>query len=195
MMQKVKVFILQIRENYSANRSCFIDLIDENKKIILPILVGQCEGQIIAFHFEGNIPIRPFTHDLIQHLADALHFELEQIIIREFKMGIFYSSLYWKKDGETIILDARTSDAIALAQRFEVPMYVTEQVIREAGVNKERIEEELGLFIDEIEEEQSTPKGLAANTLSELEEMLAEALENEDYERAARIRDEIEKRK
>jgi len=193
-MQKIRVHIHQIRENFNSTRSCFIDLIDDSRKVVLPILVGPCEGQVIQLHFDGATPPRPFTHDLIFNMAGALEFELREVVIRKFEEGIFYASLYWLKDGNSVISDSRTSDAIALAQRFDIPIYVLPQVIREAGVNREVIEDEWDILMDELEEEQA-PKGLGIYTLAELEEQLAEALDNEDYEKAARIRDEIEKRK
>ena len=193
-MQKIRVHIHQIRENFNSTRSCFIDLIDDSRKVVLPILVGPCEGQVIQLHFDGATPPRPFTHDLIFNMAGALEFELREVVIRKFEEGIFYASLYWLKDGNSVISDSRTSDAIALAQRFDIPIYVLPQVIREAGVNREVIEDEWDILMDEMEEEQA-PKGLGIYTLAELEEQLAEALDNEDYEKAARIRDEIEKRK
>ncbi|MEY4866773.1 MAG: hypothetical protein RLY64_1027 [Bacteroidota bacterium] len=193
-MQKIRVHIHQIRENFNSTRSCFIDLIDDSRKVVLPILVGPCEGQVIQLHFDGATPPRPFTHDLIFNMAGALEFELREVVIRKFEEGIFYASLYWLKDGNSVISDSRTSDAIALAQRFDIPIYVLPQVIREAGVNREVIEDDWDILMDELEEEQA-PKGLGIYTLAELEEQLAEALDNEDYEKAARIRDEIEKRK
>ncbi|MEY4852617.1 MAG: hypothetical protein RIS99_1012 [Bacteroidota bacterium] len=193
-MQKIRVHIHQIREHFSSTRSCFIDLIDDSRKVVLPILVGPCEGQVIQLHFDGATPPRPFTHDLIFNMAGALEFELREVVIRKFEEGIFYASLYWLKDGNSVISDSRTSDAIALAQRFDIPIYVLPQVIREAGVNREVIEDDWDILMDELEEEQA-PKGLGIYTLAELEEQLAEALDNEDYEKAARIRDEIEKRK
>ena len=193
-MQKIRVHIHQIRENFNSTRSCFIDLIDDSRKVVLPILVGPCEGQVIQLHFDGATPPRPFTHDLIFNMAGALEFDLREVVIRKFEEGIFYASLYWLKDGNSVISDSRTSDAIALAQRFDIPIYVLPQVIREAGVNREVIEDEWDILMDELEEEQA-PKGLGIYTLAELEEQLAEALDNEDYEKAARIRDEIEKRK
>ncbi|MFY8132636.1 MAG: bifunctional nuclease domain-containing protein [Bacteroidia bacterium] len=194
-MQKIRVHIHQIRENFNSTRSCFIDLIDDSRKVVLPILVGPCEGQVIQLHFDGATPPRPFTHDLIFNMAGALEFDLREVVIRKFEEGIFYASLYWLKDGNSVISDSRTSDAIALAQRFDIPIYVLPQVIREAGVNREVIEDEWDILMEEMEEDQAPAKGLGIYTLAELEEQLAEALENEDYEKAARIRDEIEKRK
>ncbi len=194
-MQKIRVHIHQIRENFNSTRSCFIDLIDDSRKVVLPILVGPCEGQVIQLHFDGATPPRPFTHDLIFNMAGALEFDLREVVIRKFEEGIFYASLYWLKDGNSVISDSRTSDAIALAQRFDIPIYVLPQVIREAGVNREVIEDEWDILMEEMEEDQVPAKGLGIYTLAELEEQLAEALEDEDYEKAARIRDEIEKRK
>ena len=194
-MQKIRVHIHQIRENFNSTRSCFIDLIDDSRKVVLPILVGPCEGQVIQLHFDGATPPRPFTHDLIFNMAGALEFDLREVVIRKFEEGIFYASLYWLKDGNSVISDSRTSDAIALAQRFDIPIFVLPQVIREAGVNREVIEDEWDILMEEMEEDQAPAKGLGIYTLAELEEQLAEALENEDYEKAARIRDEIEKRK
>jgi len=194
-MQKIRVHIHQIRENFNSSRSCFIDLIDETRKVVLPILVGPCEGQVIQLHFDGAMPPRPFTHDLIFNMSGPLSFELKEVVIRKFEEGIFYASLYWVKDGNSVVSDSRTSDALALAQRFGVPIYVLPPVIREAGVNREVIEDEWDILMEELEEDELQVKGLGVFTLSELEEQLEKALENEDYEKAAKIRDEIDKRK
>jgi bifunctional DNase/RNase len=195
-MQKIRVHIHQIRENFNSTRSCFIDLIDDSRKVVLPILVGPCEGQIIQLHFDGAIPPRPFTHDLIFNLSLSLDFQLKEVVIRKFEEGIFYASLYWIKDGEIVDSDSRTSDAIALAQRFQVPIYVMPQVIREAGVNREAIDDEMDILMEELEEMEDEPytPSLANYTLAELEEMLELALNTENYEHAAQIRDEINKR-
>lgn len=192
-MNPIELRILQVRDNYTSSRSCFVDLIELNGKRCLPILVGTCEGQVINYELEGNVPPRPFTHDLFKHFADTFGIKLERVLIREFKEGIFFSTLFCRRGEEEVKLDSRTSDAIALAQRFNCPILADEKVFHDAGVSTDRLREELPGYDFSVPDEK--PSGYSAKTMGELEEMLMEAIENEDYELAARIRDEMDKRK
>ncbi|PHR71174.1 MAG: hypothetical protein COA67_06995 [Lutibacter sp.] len=165
----------------------------------LPIVIGAFEAQSIAIALEKEIkPPRPLTHDLFKSFADRFHIIIKQVIIHKLVDGVFYSSLICERDGIEEIIDTRTSDAIALATRFLAPIFTYENILDKAGVylklkEEDTVDEEnlvLGDLITETVEETS----YGSETLKELEKQLNEAVENEDYELAAQIRDEINKR-
>ena len=165
----------------------------------LPIVIGAFEAQSIAIALEKEIkPPRPLTHDLFKSFADRFQIIIKQVIIHKLVDGVFYSSLICERDGIEEIIDTRTSDAIALATRFLAPIFTYENILDKAGVylklkEEDEIDEEnmvLGDLITETVEETS----YGTETLKELNKQLDEAVENEDYELAAQIRDEINKR-
>jgi len=165
----------------------------------LPIVIGAFEAQSIAIALEKEIkPPRPLTHDLFKSFADRFHIVIKQVIIHKLVDGVFYSSLICERDGIEEIIDTRTSDAIALATRFLAPIFTYENILDKAGVylklkKDDDIDEEnivLGDLIAETVKETS----YSADTLKELHKQLNDAVENEDYELAAKIRDEINKR-
>lgn len=164
----------------------------------LPIVIGAFEAQSIAIALEKEIkPPRPLTHDLFKAFADRFHIAIKQVIIHKLVDGVFYSSLICERDGIEEIIDTRTSDGIALATRFDAPIFTYENILDKAGVylklKDEEIDEEnivLGDLIAETVDETS----YSSETLDSLNKQLAEAITNEDYELAARIRDEISKR-
>lgn len=164
----------------------------------LPIVIGAFEAQSIAIALEKEIkPPRPLTHDLFKSFADRFHIAIKQVIIHKLVDGVFYSSLICERDGIEEIVDTRTSDAIALATRFNAPIFTYENILDKAGVylklKDEEIDEEnvvLGDLIAETIDETS----YASESLDNLVKQLNDAISNEDYELAARIRDEINKR-
>lgn len=164
----------------------------------LPIVIGAFEAQSIAIALEKEIkPPRPLTHDLFKSFANRFHIVIKQVIIHKLVDGVFYSSLICERDGIEEIIDTRTSDAIALATRFDAPIFTYENILDKAGVylklKDEEIDEEnvvLGDLITETVDETS----YAAETIENLHKQLNDAITNEDYELAARIRDEINKR-
>ncbi len=168
----------------------------------LPIIIGAFEAQSIAIALEKEIrPPRPLTHDLFKSFAERFTISVKQIIIHKLVDGVFFSSLICEKDGTEEIIDTRTSDAIALAVRFQAPIFTYENILDKAGIYL-KTEDELGV----PEEHESTELEIESEieftsvtdfsdlSLNELEEQLAEAVNNEDYELAAKIRDEISKR-
>lgn len=170
----------------------------------LPIVIGAFEAQSIAIALEKEIkPPRPLTHDLFKTFAKRFHIAIKQVIIHKLVDGVFYSSLICERDHIEEIIDARTSDAIALATRFNAPIFTYENILDKAGIylniEKEAREEaeELGVDLEELIEE-STPtenENKYANlNLQQLKEKLNKAVQEEDYEIAAKIRDEIAKR-
>ncbi len=168
----------------------------------LPIIIGAFEAQSIAIALEKEIrPPRPLTHDLFKSFAERFSITVKQIIIHKLVDGVFFSSLICERDGVEEVIDTRTSDAIALAVRFQAPIFTYENILDKAGIYL-KTEEELGGTSDhdtsEVELTSEIEFTSAADfsdlSLSELEEQLQEAVNNEDYELAAKIRDEISKR-
>lgn len=169
----------------------------------LPIIIGAFEAQSIAIALEKEIrPPRPLTHDLFKSFAERFSITVKQIIIHKLVDGVFFSSLICERDGTEEVIDTRTSDAIALAVRFQAPIFTYENILDKAGIYL-KTEEELGVADEdsneieiesEIEFTSSTSVDFSDLSLSELEEQLSEAVGNEDYELAAKIRDEISKR-
>ena len=170
----------------------------------LPIVIGAFEAQSIAIALEKEIkPPRPLTHDLFKSFADRFQIVIKQVIIHKLVDGVFYSSLICERDGIEEIIDTRTSDAIALATRFDAPIFTYENILDKAGIylkiNKEDEELSDGEFslddlIEEEEEEMLKESSFSNDTLKQLNDKLEKAVENEDYELAAKIRDEINKR-
>ena len=175
----------------------------------LPIVIGAFEAQSIAIALEKEIkPPRPLTHDLFKNFADRFDVTIKQVIIHKLVDGVFYSSIICEREGIEEIIDARTSDAIALALRFSAPIFTYKTILDKAGIflkfsskEKEKKEAEGSIMVDEILQEGETVEidtgasdGYQELTLDELEEELKKAVANEDYEKAAKLRDEISKR-
>lgn len=171
-------------------------LAEENGDRRIPIIIGPVEAQAIAIQLEGLNPPRPLTHDLIKNIARAFEIALLEVTIYKLEEGIFYSELLCEMDGKEIRVDSRTSDAVALALRFKCPIYTTEDILTKAGIVLES--DEKGKADPVNLEPKAEPTGsspFAHYTMQELEEMLNEAIQNEDYEKASIIRDEMNNRK
>jgi bifunctional DNase/RNase len=182
--------------------------VDGDRK--LPIVIGAFEAQSIAIALEKEIrPPRPLTHDLFKNFADRFDIVVKQVIIHKLVDGVFYSSLICERDGIEEIIDARTSDAIALALRFEAPIFTYKNILDKAGIYlkvdpRKEDEDENGtdsedsVLVDDIlsgELEPAVAKDdYSSKSIEELHKLLETAVNNEDYEKAARIRDEISKR-
>ncbi|GAA0749620.1 MULTISPECIES: bifunctional nuclease family protein [Flavobacteriaceae] len=174
--------------------------VDGDRK--LPIVIGAFEAQSIAIALEKEIrPPRPLTHDLFKNFADRFDIVVKQVIIHKLVDGVFYSSLICERDKIEEIIDARTSDAIALALRFNAPIFTYKNILDKAGiylkVNPKKDEEEDSILMDELvaeEIEASVHESYKDKSIEELHSLLDEAVNNEDYEKAANIRDEISKR-
>ncbi len=178
--------------------------VDGDRK--LPIVIGAFEAQSIAIALEKEIkPPRPLTHDLFKNFSDRFDIVVKQVIIHKLVDGVFYSSLICERDKIEEIIDARTSDAIALALRFDAPIFTYKNILDKAGiylkVNPKKEGEETpddSILVDDLIAEEVETGGASLNykakTLEELHKLLNEAVANEDYETAANIRDEISKR-
>lgn len=204
-MSLVKLNIKGISYSQTQNGAYALILneVDGDRK--LPIVIGAFEAQSIAIALEKEIkPPRPLTHDLFKNFADRFDIVVKQVIIHKLVDGVFYSSLICERDKIEEIIDARTSDAIALALRFQAPIFTYKNILDKAGIylkvnpDKEDETTEEGILVDElIVDEPSTDKpkeNFSNKSLKELNKLLEKAVLNEDYERAAKIRDEISKR-
>ena len=193
-MDKIRLEILGM--SYSQSQSGAYALIlgevDGNRR--LPIIIGGFEAQAIAVELEKIKPARPLTHDLFKSFAEAYHIQLKEVIIDQFKQGVFHAKLVCESHDVENTIDSRTSDAVALAIRFKCPIYTYEQIMKEAGMLIDEKVSETGP-VPPDEPAGTREEGYEEYTLVELEEMLQKAVENEEYERASMIRDEISKRK
>ena len=165
----------------------------------LPIVIGAFEAQSIAIALEKEIkPPRPLTHDLFKSFADRFHIIIKQVIIHKLVDGVFYSSLICERDNIEEIIDTRTSDAIALATRFNAPIFTYENILDKAGIylkiKDELTPEKEDSIIENLIEKPKKEASYTKDTLKQLNEKLDQAVLNEDYELAAKIRDEINKR-
>jgi bifunctional DNase/RNase len=165
----------------------------------LPIVIGAFEAQSIAIALEKEIkPPRPLTHDLFKSFADRFKIIIKQVIIHKLVDGVFYSSLICERDKIEEIIDTRTSDAIALATRFNAPIFTYENILDKAGIylkiKDELTSERESLSIEKLVDNPAKKSAYSKDTLKQLNEKLTKAVQNEDYELAAKIRDEINKR-
>jgi uncharacterized protein len=204
-MSLVRLNIKGISYSQTQNGAYALILSELDGDRKLPIVIGAFEAQSIAIALEKEIkPPRPLTHDLFKNFSDRFDIVVKQVIIHKLVDGVFYSSLICERDKIEEIIDARTSDAIALALRFKAPIFTYKNILDKAGiylkVNPKKDEELQGdnILMDEVlaeEIETSTPKdNYKGKTLDELHKLLEKAVANEDYETAARIRDEISKK-
>ena len=198
-MNKIELEIIALSHSVTQSHSFAVVLGEMGGSRRLPIVIGGFEAQAIAVALDNMRPSRPLTHDLMKTICDTFDIQLDHIHITKLQDGVFFSNLVCKRDGELFEIDSRTSDAIAMAVRFECPIYIEESILNEAGVEADPNEEQQ-LSVGE-EKETSAPGGprppanYAQMSVAELNGALKSAIENEDYELAARIRDELNKRK
>lgn len=204
MNNKIRLNVLGISYSQTQTGAYALVLAEEGGKRRIPIIVGGFEAQAIAIQLEGLKPPRPLTHDLFVNFARTFNIDLLEVTIYKLEEGVFFSKLTCD-DGKRIIeVDARTSDAIALALRFKCPIYTTEEIMQKAGIVIDFEKEE----DDELEEEYTESNDFETNrkgsdfkselerySLDELQIMLEDAIRDENYEKASIIRDEIKRRK
>ncbi len=195
-MKKVLLEIVALSHSVSQTQNYAIVLGEVKGKRKLPIVIGGAEAQAVAVAMEGIIPNRPLTHDLLKNVLGILDVDLKYILINNLLDGVFHSRLICERKGETIEIDSRTSDALALAVRFECPIYAYDFILDTAGVFQDRDESEMGEDTESPETNEPMKQGKLLNSysLKELESMLKQVLSAEDYEQAAKIRDEMAKR-
>ncbi len=195
-MKKIELEIVALSHSITQTHSYAVVLGETNGLRRLPIVIGGFEAQAIAVALERMQPSRPLTHDLMKNFMTAFNVELQEIVISDLQEGIFYSKLVCSSEHDTVEIDSRTSDALALAVRFGCPIYTYEHILESAGIlmddssEKKKKGEPVG-----IQETGGTTEDLSNMSMEELQTLLNDVLEHEDYIRAISIRDEINKRK
>jgi bifunctional DNase/RNase len=193
-MKRVKLKVMGISYSQTQSGAYALILIEENGGRRIPIIIGGFEAQAIVIKLENLEPPRPLTHDLIKVIADQFDITIIEVVINKLEDGVFFSKLICNNGEKEYSIDSRTSDAVAIALRFGCPIYINEEILEKAQLTNAPSDTELSNsgVNDNIQE--SSPK-YATFSDEELYKMIDEAVKTEDYERAAAIRDEIEKRK
>lgn len=198
MDHTIELEILGLSSNHSQSGSFTLVMGEVGGSRRLPIVIGMFEAQAIAIEIEKIIPNRPMTHDLFKSFSSNFNFSVDQILVSDMREGVFYAKITCKSASKTVEIDARPSDAIAIAVRFDAPIYCVTKVMSEAAIEFNEEEEK--------KEQKQVKQGRSVSTssrssdslkdfsLDKLNQMLDKAINNEDYERAARIRDEINRR-
>ncbi len=198
MEKLVELEILGLSSNHSQSGSFTLVMGEVEGLRRLPIVIGMFEAQAIAIEIEKIIPNRPMTHDLFKSFSDSFQFEIEKIVISEMKEGVFYAKIHSKNESAMVEIDSRPSDAIAIAVRFGAAIFCSEKVLSEAGIefSEEDKKEEAKKPSKSVASKGAAPKEnlLKDFSLDKLNTLLDKAILDEDYEKAARIRDEINKR-
>ena len=201
-MNFVQLDITAIKQSDSQNNAYVLLLNEADGERQLPIVIGWCEARSIAIALEDNEKLeRPLTHDLFKTLGDNFNIIVEKIVIHTLIEGIFHSSFYCKNGitNEIVAIDSRTSDAIAIAIRYGCPIYTYEDILSRAGIiltsGSSEDTDYTELNLNEEEDKSANPKDLRNFNLNKLQKMLSIAIQEEDYEQASEIRDEINTRK
>jgi len=198
-VDKIKLEILGLSSSQSQSGSFALVLGETDGNRRLPIIIGMFEAQAIAIEIEKIIPNRPMTHDLFKSFAHSFDYKVEEIIISDLKEGVFFAKIICSNGNRSIEIDARPSDAIAIGLRFDSPIFTYEAILAEAGiVLTDENEDEIAELRSEIKAEKKPVskqvEDLKNQSVDRLKDMLNDAIENEDYEKAAKIRDELSKR-
>jgi bifunctional DNase/RNase len=201
-LKKIKLEILGLSSSQSQTGSFALVLGEAEGNRRLPIIIGMFEAQAIAIEIEKISPNRPMTHDLFKSFANSFHFLVEEIIISDLKEGVFFARIVCSDGLNKTEIDARPSDAIAIGLRFDCPIYTYESILAEAGIVLTDQEEEEERIETKPEPKSKAKKESAKKSgddfknysVEKLNELLKEAIDKEDYERAAKIRDELSKR-
>src|SRR6202035_3296433 len=198
-MKKIELEIVALSHSITQTHSYAVVLGEVNGLRRLPIVIGGFEAQAIAVALEKMHPSRPLTHDLMKNFMSAFTIDLQEIIICDLQEGIFYSKLVCVSEHDTVEIDSRTSDALALAVRFGCPIYTYEHILDSAGILMEdsssKKKKSGGVTATVSTTESGTREALTTLSLEELNTLLNEVLEQEDYIRAIAIRDEINSRR
>jgi bifunctional DNase/RNase len=205
-MGKIKLNVLGISYSQTQSGAYALVLSEEEGNRRIPIIVGGFEAQAIAIELEGLTPPRPLTHDLFKNFSDSYGIRILEVNIHKLEEGVFFANILCDNGDHQISLDARTSDAIALALRFQCPIYTTDEIVEKAGIvldfekgtDAEQSEEsenpEEMIQAPEKKSRRTVHPDLSDSTMEELKALLADAVSKEDYERASEIRDEINRR-
>jgi len=193
-MKRVKLKVMGISYSQTQSGAYALILIEENGERRIPIIIGGFEAQAIVIKLENLDPPRPLTHDLFKKFADEFDISVIEVMISKLEEGVFFSKLVCTNGKKEFSIDSRTSDAVALALRFGCPIYITEEILEKAGItiNPTNSEISTATEIDSFFEPENNK--FSSYSDEDLYKMIDEAVKTEDYERAASVRDEIEKR-
>lgn len=195
-MDKIRLEIAGLSYSQTQSGAYALVLAEAGGKRQLPIIIGGFEAQAIAIELEKMTPTRPLTHDLFKNFALAFSVKVVEVVIYNLMEGIFYAKLICEREGQLTEIDARTSDAIAIGVRFNCPIYTFEHILASAGIQLDETTQadDDDFSLDELNEPAAPENTLQSYSLEELEKQLNDAIDNEDYELASKIRDEINKR-
>ncbi|MCR9082753.1 MAG: bifunctional nuclease family protein [Cyclobacteriaceae bacterium] len=197
MEKVIELEILGLSSNHSQSGSFTLVLGEVGGVRRLPIVIGMFEAQAIALEIEKIIPNRPMTHDLFKSFATGFNYDIDRVVITDMKEGVYYAKIQCRSDQVDAEIDSRPSDAIAIAIRFGCPIFCSEKVMSEGGVEHFDVEEPQTKSTKSTSSQKFTAKkepSLKDFSLDKLNQLLDKAIADEDYEKAARIRDEINKR-
>lgn len=194
-MKRVKLKVLGISYSQTQSGAYALILVEENGERRVPIIIGGFEAQAIVIKLENLEPPRPLTHDLFKSFASEFNITIIEVMIYKLEEGVFYSRLLCNNGEKELSIDSRTSDAVALALRFGCPIYITEEILEKAGITITPAEAETSAEADADNLFEAGNSKYDNYSDEELYKMIDEAVKTEDYERAASIRDEIDKRK
>jgi uncharacterized protein len=194
MSDKIRLLIKGLSYSQTQTGAYALVLGEENGNRKLPVIIGGFEAQSIAIALEKEVvPPRPLTHDLFKTFSEKFRIALKEVVIHKLQEGVFFSVMMFEKEGTSVVLDARTSDAVALAIRFGCPIYTYESILEKAGVILEEKKQSPSKSESAPIVESSKGKSASSAKLKQLKKQMEEAVKNEDYELAARLRDEIDK--
>lgn len=191
-MEKIELKIIGLSYSQTQSGAYALVLAEKQGSRRLPIIIGGFEAQSIAIELEKMKPSRPLTHDLFKTFVEAVDVKIKEVLIYNLVEGVFYAKIVCDQNGHLMDIDARTSDAIAIGIRADCPVYTFEHILSSAGIQLEDEIEAESTAIESVEKEEK--QGLSAVSIEELEQLLQEAIDMEDYERASEIRDELNKR-
>ncbi len=192
-MRRIELDIVALSHSMTQSHNYAVVLGERKGQRRLPIVIGSFEAQAIAVAMERMVPNRPLTHDLFKSTLDTFDIQLKEVVINNLLDGIFYARLICVRDGELFEIDSRTSDAIAMAVRFECPIYTYDFILEAAGVVLEE-QEDGSLRASQVAGSNLDSDSIETFSMDALQTKLQEVLEAEDYEMAAKIRDEIKRR-
>jgi hypothetical protein len=194
-MKRIKLKVMGISYSQTQSGAYALILIEENGERRIPIIIGGFEAQAIVIKLENLDPPRPLTHDLFKKFADEFNISVTEVMIYKLEEGVFFSKLVCSNGEKEYSIDSRTSDAVAIALRFACPIFITEDILEKAGITINPTDAEITTTneVDSLFETERTKYGSYSD--DELYKMIDDAVKTEDYEKAAAVRDEIEKRK
>jgi len=194
-MKRVKLKVMGISYSQTQSGAYALILIEENGERRIPIIIGGFEAQAIVIKLENLDPPRPLTHDLFRKFAEEFNISVNEVMIYKLEEGVFFSQLVCSNGEKEYSIDSRTSDAVAIALRFGCPIFISEEILEKAGITINPTDAEVSASneVDSLFEKESSKYESYSD--EELFKMIDDAVKTEDYERAAKVRDEIEKRK